>query len=215
MTRKDAPNAAGSAQTPKQAPGAPERPAAEPRPAGLAFDRDSYEVASTGRRVGAWLLDMLLVVVLLSIVAAILGAWQPVTRIFTNEDGTTWTTNTYYLDAIWSCSLMALFTALAIPFWAVRGATPAQRLLGLRVLDAGEPRLLSWPRAAARWFLLYGWTFAGIASAWVSAMSLLILIWLFSLLLTQMNGYRNQGFHDLRSHSLVVSPRRTHQAAWA
>ena len=63
-----------------------------------------------------------------------------------------------------SYSLLAFFWAWAIPLWKMRGATPAQRLLGLRVLDETEPNLLSWPRAAIRWVLLYGWTLVGVAS---------------------------------------------------
>jgi uncharacterized RDD family membrane protein YckC len=142
------------------------------------------------------MLDLLLAIALTSVVAAIFGAWQPVTRTVTSDDGTIWTAYTYYLDATWSYSLMLFFSAWAIPLWKMRAATPAQRLLGLRVLDETEPRLLSWPRAAVRWFVLFGWTFVGIASS-------------------EMNGYRNQGLHDRWARSIVVSARKTLRPAWA
>ena len=97
----------------------------------------------------------------------------------------------------------------------MRGATPAQRLLGLRVLDETEPNLLSWPRAAVRWFLLYGWTLVGMASSLTVVLSLVILVWVVGLLISEMNGYQNQGLHDRRAGSLVVGPRRTLRSAWA
>jgi uncharacterized RDD family membrane protein YckC len=192
-----------------------EQSAVAPDLSGYAVDPQAYQVASTGRRLGAWLLDLLVVVVLLSVVGVIFGAWQPVTRTITNDDGTVWTASTYYLDTVWSYSLMAFFSLLAIPFWKMRGATPAQRLLGLRVLDATGPRLLSWPQAAIRWLLLYGWTLVGIASSVTVGLSIVVLVWLVGLMISELNGYRNQGFHDQRAQSVVVSPRTSHRPAWS
>lgn len=212
MTHEVTPNAAGTAQDAAgPSPNASVTPVAD---AGHAVDPEAYQVASSGRRVAAWLLDLLLLVVLVSVIAAVLGGWQPVTRTVTSDDGTIWTAYTYYLDPVWSYSLLAFFSAWAIPMWKMRGATPAQRLLGLRVLDETEPRLLSWPRAATRWFLLYGWMLVGAASDLTQIFSLVILLWVVGLLVSEMNGYRNQGLHDRRSGSLVVSPRKTLRPAW-
>jgi hypothetical protein len=161
------------------------------------------------------MLDLLLAIALTSVVAAIFGAWQPVTRTVTSDDGTIWTAYTYYLDATWSYSLMLFFSAWAIPLWKMRGATPGQRLLGLLVLDETEPRLLSWPRAAVRWFLLFGWTLVGIASTLTPYLSIVVLLWIVGLLISEMNGYRNQGLHDRRARSIVVSARKTLRSAWA
>ena len=216
MTQEDAPNAAGSAPDGEQT--AQDMAAQATATAGNAvggIDPEAYQVASTGRRLAAWLLDLALLLVLTSVVAVVLGGWQPVTRTVTNDDGTIWTAYTYYLDPVWSYSLLALFSAWAIPMWRMRGATPAQRLLGLRVFDEAEPRLLSWPRAATRWLLLYGWTLVGLASGLTVVPSIVVLLWLVGLLISEMNGYRNQGVHDRRAQSLVVSPRKTLRSAWA
>jgi hypothetical protein len=223
MTQEDAPSAAASAQDvaePAQDAAANSTGAAANSTGAAAnstgaADPAAYQVASTGRRVGAWLLDLALLVVLMSVVAAVLGGWQPVTRIVTSDDGTIWTGYTYYLDPVWSYSLMAFFSAWAIPLWKMRGATPAQRLLGLRVLDETAPRLLTWPRAAIRWFLLYGWTLVGIASSLTVILSLVVMLWVVGLLISEMNGFRNQGLHDRGAGSLVVSPRKTLRSAWA
>ena len=216
MTQEEAPSAADTAQyAAEPTEGGSGRAASDALNVADVADPMAYQVASTGRRVGAWLLDLLLIVVLMSIVAAILGAWQPVTRTVTSDDGTIWTGYTYYLDPLWSYSLMAFFSAFAIPLWKMRGATPAQRLLRLRVLDEAGPRLLSWPRAAIRWFLLYGWILAGVASSLSIILSLVVMLWLVGLLVSEMNGYRNQGIHDRRAGSLVVSPRKTLRPAWA
>lgn len=216
MTQEDAPNAAGNAPDFEAViPDAAEVAATAEDAAGYAVDPEAYQVASTGRRLAAWLLDLALLVVLMSVVAAILGGWQPVTRTVTNDDGTIWTGYTYYLDPLWSYSLLAFLSAWAIPLWKMRGATPAQRLLGLHVLDETEPNLLSWPRAAIRWFLLYGWTLVGMASNLTAALPLVVLVWVVGLLISEMNGYRNQGLHDRRAGSLVVSSRKTLRSAWA
>jgi len=45
--------------------------------------------------------------------------------------------------------------------------------------------------------------------------SLAVLLWMIGLLISEMNGYRNQGLHDRRAGSLVVSPRKTLRSAWA
>jgi hypothetical protein len=46
-------------------------------------------------------------------------------------------------------------------------------------------------------------------------LSLVVMLWLVGLLVSEMNGYRNQGIHDRRAGSLVVSPRKTLRPAWA
>jgi hypothetical protein len=216
MTQEYAPSPVAATQDAAEPPadGSGRATADAPGPDDV-VDPMAYQVASTGRRVVAWLLDLVLIVVLMSVVAAIVGAWQPVTRTVTSDDGTIWTGYTYYLDPLWSYSLMAFFSALAIPLWKLRGATPAQRLLRLRVLEEAGPRLLSWPRAAIRWFLLYGWTLVGVASSLSVILSFVVMLWLVGLLVSEMNGYRNQGIHDRRAGSLVVSPRKTLRPAWA
>ncbi len=125
--------------------------------------REAWEVASTGRRAAAWFIDLVLLSVLVSVVALVLGGWHATTRTMINDDGSTWTASTYYLDGAWSYSLLALFSAIyAIPMWRASGATVGQRLLGLRVVDVSGPEPLSWfgPRSGGSPFSV------GRSSAW-------------------------------------------------
>ena len=137
----------------------------------------------------------------------IFGAWHATTRTMINDDGSTWTTSTYYLDTAWSYSLFAVFSAAyVIPMWRLRGATLGQRLLGLRVFRASEPALLTWPRAAIRWLGLYGWAFVGIGSADYGVLQSGVEVWIPVLLVTEVRNIRNQGIHDRLANSLVVGP---------
>jgi len=176
---------------------------------------EAWEVASTGRRSAAWFVDLILLFVLVSVVAVILGGWHETTRTMINDDGSTWTASTYYLDPVWSYSLLALFSAAyAIPMWRMRGATVGQRLLGLRVVDANGPELLSRPRAVVRWLALFGWAFVGVASDLANVLTVVAALWVVGLLVSQMRDDGRQGFHDRLARSLVVRPRRGMPSAW-
>ncbi|HEY1169502.1 MAG TPA: RDD family protein [Candidatus Limnocylindrales bacterium] len=177
--------------------------------------REAWEVASTGRRSAAWLVDLVLLFVLVSVVAVVLGGWHATTRTMINDDGSTWTASTYYLDPVWSYSLLALFSAIyAIPMWRIRGATVGQRLLGLRVVDVSGPELLSWFRAAVRWLALFGWAFVGVASDLANVLTVVAALWLVGLLASQMRDDGRQGVHDRLARSLVVRRRRGMPSAW-
>ena len=172
-------------------------------------------MASTGRRTAAWFLDLVLLSLLVSAAAVALGAWHATTRSMVNDDGSTWTASTYYLDQLWFYRLLAGFSAAySIASWRIGGATPAQRLLGLRVLDATEPRLVSWPRSAVRWFALFGWTFVGAASNGTDGLTLAAALWLVVLLISQVGGDGRQGYHDRLARSLVVRRRLRLPPAW-
>jgi uncharacterized RDD family membrane protein YckC len=178
--------------------------------------RDEWEVASTGRRSTAWIVDVVLLFIVVSVVAVVLGAWHPTTRTMINDDGSTWTASTYYLDPAWSYSLLAVLSAIyVIPMWRSRGATLGQQLLGLRVVDEAEPKFLTWPRAAVRWLALFGWAFVGIASDLANVLTVAVALWLVALLASQMRDDGRQGVQDRLALSLVVRRRRRLQSAWA
>jgi len=180
------------------------------------LDPKAYSVASTGRRFSAWFIDWMVIILIASVAAVILGAWHATIRTMVNDDGSTWTTSTYYLDTVWSYSLFAVVSAVyAIPMWRLRGAMLGQRLLGLRVFSETGPEPLTWPRAAIRWLALYGWAFVGIGSAGNGVLDFGVEVWLLVLLVSEVRNVRNQGIHDRLSNSLVVGPRRGMPSAWA
>jgi hypothetical protein len=45
--------------------------------------------------------------------------------------------------------------------------------------------------------------------------SIAVRLWLVGLLISEMDGYRNEGIHDRLAQSLVVSPRKTLRSACA
>jgi hypothetical protein len=86
--------------------------------------------------------------------------------------------------------------------------------LGLRVFDATEPRLLSWPQATVRWIVLYGWVFFGVASVLTVALTAVVGIWQFALLIGLSRDEGHQGRHDRLAHSLVAVPQTGRYSAW-
>ena len=179
------------------------------------FDREAFEIASASRRVFAWLIDLVLLFVVAGVVAALLGGWQPRISAMTNSDGSTWTASSYYLNEVWTYGLLAIFSAIAaIPMWRIGTATPGQRLLGLRVLDAAEPRRISWLRAAIRWLALYGWVFPGLATNLNGLFMFAVVGWMIGLLVSEERDQRNQALHDRLARSVVVSRRIGFHSAW-
>jgi uncharacterized RDD family membrane protein YckC len=162
-------------------------------------------IASVGRRFAAWVIDLALLLVAVSAVAALLGGWHSST-VSGSSNGSTWTSTTYYIDSLWSESLLAILSACyVIPSWSIWGATLGQRVLSLRALDEKEPRQLNWWRAAVRWLILFGWAFVGIASYFNGVFSVVAVAWLVILLASTMRDSRKQGLHDQIAGSLVVA----------
>jgi uncharacterized RDD family membrane protein YckC len=181
---------------------------------------EQLATASTGRRMGAWLADFVLLYILVNVAAIALGQAHWITTTVGSDDastwmGSTWTGSTFYVDAVWFGLLFALLSACyTIPMWRLAGATLSQRLLRLRVADAREPGLLTWRQAAVRWFALFGWAFAEMASGAYAVLLLAVFGWPIALLISQLRGDRGQGLHDRLAHSLVVAPGRGHYSAW-
>ena len=167
--------------------------------------QETWEVASLARRLVAWFVDLVLLMVVVFGVAAVLGLIETNQNVVVALDGST--TTLYRLPVQWSGALLALFSALyAIPLWRLTRATLGQRLLKLRVIDDGEPEALSWRQAAIRWLILFGWTFPIMGSAvaaltWV--FTLVYVAWLVILVLSTWRHARGQGIHDRAARSLV------------
>ena len=177
-------------------------------PAGRAYvQEDAWDRASLADRTGAWLIDMTLLVVVVLAVATVLGLTGSRLGTWVADDGTTTTANATYIPAQWSGLLLALASALyAIPMWRLNRATLGQRLRNLRVVDASEPRSLSWPQASVRWLVLFGWAFVVMGSG-IAALSgictILFVAWFAVLILTVRRGATAQGLHDSLARTLV------------
>jgi uncharacterized RDD family membrane protein YckC len=98
-------------------------------------------------------------------------------------------------------------------FWTVVGATLGMGLLGLRVGDEGDGRLISWRQSAVRWLLLgIPALLASLAVYVPNTIGLILgglgLLWLLLLLYTMAQSPAKQGLHDRYAHTIVIRARR-------
>ena len=167
---------------------------------------EAFERASTGSRIGAWLVDFVVLYVLVTVVAAALGGVHWVTKTSTLDYGSPVSVSTFTIEGAWFGPLLAAFSAVyTIPMWKTRGATLGQLILGLRVFDAAGPVRLSWRQAAIRWFGLFGWAFIAIPSQTQDLLVLTVVVWLVALVVSTVRNERGQGIHDRFARSLVVN----------
>lgn len=96
--------------------------------------------------------------------------------------------------------------------WLAWRATPAQRLMGVRVGDAADPQRLVPTQAVARWLLLGApWGLAGALAASSSLDTVLwvvAILWPFALLVSVLaDRSSRRGLHDRLAHTVVIDQR--------
>lgn len=193
--------------------GYPPPPAQQPRPGKpLPYTPDGARLASWGRRAAARILDGLVVWA----IAAVVGRSQlesiyHVVRdtmraaIDAAEAGTTYNSmqlmeNDTYITATFQLALIYLLVSAVyeIPFVAMRGATPAKQLLGLRIRRWETPSLPSWGGSAGRWFVGQGLPYLGSIPGSI--------FWWVDNLFPLWDG-RRQAVHDKAARTVVVRVR--------
>jgi uncharacterized RDD family membrane protein YckC len=178
----------------------------------LPYTPDGVRLASWGRRAAARILDGLIVWTIAVVVgrSQIETIWRIVrdtmqAAVDAAEAGTSYNSlqlldNDTYVSASFQLALIYLLvTAIyEIPFVAMRGATPAKLLLGLRVRRWEAPGPPSWGASAGRWFVAQGVpalaSVAGSIFWWVDN---LFPLW----------DKRRQAVHDKAAHTVVVRVR--------
>ena len=117
--------------------------------------------------------------------------------------------------------LVVAVAQLAISFayfgygWVVLRGTVGMLILGLRIVDEGNGRAISWDQALLRWLLLgVPVTLATFAVSVPDLVGLLLgivgLAWLALLLSTMVRNAGRQGVQDRRAHTVIVRiPRRS------
>jgi uncharacterized RDD family membrane protein YckC len=161
-------------------------------------------IASVGRRIGAIILDVILVAIVAGIIGVTAGL-EGFKATTTDSGGSYQVTNSG-----WSAALSLIISALyCIGSWVAMGGTPGQRILGLYVYSASAPKALAVDAAAIRWFLLFGVTYlvGAVAVAAKDAAGLLGLLqlgWIIVLLVTTIQSPMKQGLHDKYAKSVVV-----------
>ncbi len=151
------------------------------------------------RRGGAWALDVVLVAVLVSAGATgLMLAIGPTVRLGAGEGTAMLDTRMVIVNAVLAVVISGSYFILS---WRLFRASPAQRLLRLRVYGAMEGEPLSWRQAVLRWAFLF--PPFGILAALGSSLPVfstlawyLAPVWYMFLLATTILSTRRQGAHD-------------------
>lgn len=116
------------------------------------------------------------------------------------------------VDALLSTLLGALYFAGS---WARFGATPGQRLLGIRVVEASDGGRVSLARSLVRWLLLaapFGiasvLSTAVVTGAAEALVDLALVAWYLALLVTTARSPVARGLHDRWAGTAVTRPAR-------
>ncbi len=169
--------------------------------------------ADLGIRIGAFVIDAIILAVAFWIIFFIFGAIF-VASIFDLGLG---------LGLILLVVLAAVnLIGSAVYFiytWTTMRASPGQRMLGLETVNAGNGATLTQPQAIRRWLFLYGpyalvevlqigagwFVFTlGFFGALAPLLSLLSLAYGIYLLYTTSQSSKRQGFHDVQAGTVVV-----------
>ena len=179
--------ASPSAPVSQEIPGAP----------GLSF-------ADTTSRFVGYVLDSIIVSIIGSIIAAILGLGR---GTVVSSGGTT-SANYAVTGGAFLVPYVVVGFAYFVFFWTGgRRATPGQQLFKLQVGNAFDGMALTATQAVKRWFALG--TFLSLFSilpAIYPLASLVELVWVIALFVTTVRSPTKQGFHDKFANSAVVRP---------
>ncbi|MGH8930430.1 MAG: RDD family protein [Egibacteraceae bacterium] len=151
------------------------------------------------RRGGAWALDVVLVALLVYTGATVVMlAIGPTVRFSAGEGTAMLDTRMVIVNAVLTVVISGSYFILS---WRLAGASPAQRLLRLRVWGAMEGEPLSWRQAVLRWaFLFPPFGIFAVMSISLPAVNTLAWylapVWYMFLLATTILNTRRQGVHD-------------------
>ena len=164
-------------------------------------------LASFGRRLGALIIDGIIIGIVAFIIAVALnvpGVQQ------TTTFGATETTTFSLTNSGWAQVILAVVSGVyCLGTWLSIAGTPAQRMLGMHVYRVSGPVALAPEAAVIRWLLLFG-VFSGIGALAVASpdisgvVGLGQLAWVIVLIVTTMQSPMKQGLHDRLAGSIVV-----------
>ncbi|MGH8909147.1 MAG: RDD family protein [Egibacteraceae bacterium] len=170
-------------------------------------------VAGVSKRLVAWVLDVMLIIVLIYMTSTvILATLGPTVRVSPETGGAEAVPLMVAVNAFGATAVSASYCVVS---WRVLRASPVQRLFGLQVCGAAERDALGWGKALARWILLFP-PFGVLAALsarspvlgsllWGSAP-----VWYLLLFVSTVRSPTRQGLHDRAAGSLV----RTSMSRW-
>jgi uncharacterized RDD family membrane protein YckC len=168
-----------------------------PPPVEPAGPAPGVRFAGHGARLGAYILDailvglvatVLLLIVMVPLFGALVGAAGPDGEIDSGDLGAVGASAGFFVLGV---LVISVFSLLYFPFfWARGGATPGMKVAGIRVVNDRDGSRIGWGAALLR---LVGW--------WVSAAVFYIgFIWI-------LVDSRRRGWHDLLAGTCVISTR--------
>lgn len=176
------------------------------RPIGRPIDPDeeaTWLIASTGRRVAAYVVDLLVVFALSTGITYVLGA-----TIGSGLGGP----NPFNPGDLPQAAVTVISTGLDLVYfvglWVLLGRTAGMRLLGLRLVSAADGGRLDLRHGLLRWVAItwpYALVIVDMLDPTLAALtSLVTLGWFIVLLVGTARGSRHQGPHDRLAGSIML-----------
>jgi uncharacterized RDD family membrane protein YckC len=156
--------------------------------------------ADSASRVVAFILDSVLVAIIASIIAGLLG--------FGTTTSSATGANFQVQGAAFAIPSAIVGLVYFVFFWTGgRRATPGQMLFKLQVGNAFDGQALTPTQAVKRWFAFGSWLgVLAVVPALYSLGSLAQLVWSIVLLVSTVRSPTKQGLHDKFANSAVVRP---------
>jgi uncharacterized RDD family membrane protein YckC len=192
----------GSSPAPESPPPAPSGWTAPPPGAQKdAGPAPGVTYADLGIRVGAYVIDTIIVGILFAVLAVIILGFAA------GLGGTA----SFVLGLVFLAAFEAAFSAVYFIYgWTNLRASLGQKLLGLETVNAADGKTLTQPQAIRRWLILFG-PFVLLSSLQFvvgsvlgSLFGLASLGYLIYLLYTTNNDPKRQGYHDHYAETVVV-----------
>jgi uncharacterized RDD family membrane protein YckC len=172
-----------------------------PGPQKAAGPAPGITYADLGVRIGAFVIDMIVVGILFVVVGGIIIGVLASIGGFAGG----------LLAFIFLTAFQAAFTAIYFIYgWTALRASPGQKALGLETVNAADGKTLTQPQAIKRWLVLFG-VFVLLSALQLvvgvglgSLFGLISLGYLIYLLYTTNQDPKRQGFHDHYADTVVV-----------
>jgi len=179
-------------------------PPVQAGPAGFVY-------ADVPNRAIAYIIDGILVAIVGTIIAAVLGG---VGLAAVAIDPGTLNLSINYLGLIISTIIgVAISAGYFIYTWTSMRATIGMKVLGMQIGNAGDGKTLTMDQAGRRWLVMAAPSILAQVLFVLPAIGLLLLLasfgWIVYLLWTTYSSPTKQGFHDKYANTMVVKAART------
>jgi uncharacterized RDD family membrane protein YckC len=150
----------------------------------------NIEIATMGRRLGAFLIDVIIMSVIMVLLAVLFLGVPAMASDPKNADNSVLFSTAYLAFLLVD---FLVFLAYQIALVALRGATPGKMILGMRIVRTENGQVPGWIPAILRWLIPFiGAFFCGIGQ---------VVVYLSPFF--DSSG-RRQGWHDMAAKTVVI-----------